>query len=62
MMRGARSPAMRSLDYPSFLHGMENRLKQRAKQLGEPPEKVLDDVIRGRQYMYRNDSWAEGMA
>jgi hypothetical protein len=62
MMRGARSPAMRSLDYPSFLHGLENRLKQRAKQLGEPPEKVLDDVIRGRQYMYRNDSWAEGMA
>jgi hypothetical protein len=34
---------------------MERRLFKRADQLEEDPQKVMDDVIRGRQYLYRPD-------
>lgn len=55
MQRGAKSPGMDSLGEPSFLHWLERRLFKRADQLEEDPQKVMDDVIRGRQYLYRPD-------
>lgn len=51
MMRGSRSDGFRGLGEPSWLHWWERQLKGRAEDLGETPDKVIDEVIRGRQFM-----------
>lgn len=60
MQRGASTYDMDSLGQPSFLHWLEKRVQERAQELQEPPEKVLDGWIRGNQYLYRPDERMQG--
>ena len=59
-----RGPAVGidSLEQPSFLHYLEDRVQKRAAQLGEHPENVLRDVMLGRQYLNNDDTWAADRA
>lgn len=62
MIRGSQSDGFRGLSEPSWLHWWERQLKARSEELGEAPDKVIDGVIRGRQYMSTPQEWTKDQA